>query len=113
MSKRLTKLREQVEGLSGLDRSLLDDLLVEYDALAGMTEELRKKVKEEGVMIEKEVGTVNCRRVEIVENPVFKTYSKTISTLGGLAKKVSSFASNSDGDSSDEDELTAFVRRNG
>lgn len=112
-SPRLRKLREQTKDLSGLDRTLLDDLLVEYDSLATMTEELRVRVEKEGVMVVKEVGTVNNRHYDTVENPVFTTYSKTIGTLGGLAKKVSAFAESSDGDSGDTDELAAFVRRRG
>ena len=112
-SARLKKLREQTKDLSGLDRTLLDDLLVEYDSLASMTEDLRLRVEKEGVMVVKEVGTANNRHYDTVENPVFTTYSKTIGTLGGLAKKVSGFAQSSDGDSGDTDELAAFVRRRG
>lgn len=112
-SARLKKLREQTKDLSGLDRTLLDDLLVEYDSLASMTEDLRLRVEKEGVMVVKEVGTANNRHYDTVENPVFTTYSKTIGTLGGLAKKVSGFAQSSDGESGNTDELAAFVRRRG
>jgi hypothetical protein len=70
-------------------------------------------VEKEGVMVVKEVGTANNRHYDTVENPVFTTYSKTIGTLGGLAKKVSGFAHSSDGESGDTDELAAFVRRRG
>ena len=113
-SARLAKLRAQVDSLGGLDRTLIDDLLVEYDALADMTMELRRQVDNTGgVMITKEVGTVNNRHLDTVENPVFTTYSKTVNTLGTLAKKVSDFAGKSEGDSGDTDELASFVRRRG
>lgn len=113
-SARLAKLRAQVDSLGGLDRTLIDDLLVEYDALADMTMELRRQVDNTGgVMITKEVGTVNNRHLDTVENPVFTTYSKTVNTLGTLAKKVSDFAGKSEGDGGDTDELASFVRRRG
>lgn len=109
-SDRLKRLRKESAGLTGFDKALLDDLLIEYDALAEMTEGLRHDVENHGVMIEKEVGTVNNRRMETVENPEFTTYQKAIGRLGDLAKKVSGFAKNSD-EPEEEDELASFIRR--
>lgn len=109
-SARLSRLRKESDGLTGFDKALLDDLLIEYDALATMTEGLRLVVQEKGVMEEKEVGTVNNRHIERVERAEFKAYQKAIARLGDLAKKVSSFASSSD-EPEEEDELASFIRR--
>lgn len=108
-SARLKKLRRESANLTGFDRALLDDLLIEYDALAGMTQQLRHDVNEHGVMIKKEVGSVNNRHMDTVENPEFTTYQKAIGRLGDLAKKVSGFAKNSAG--GEEDDLDEFIRR--
>lgn len=109
-TSRLARLRDESDKLTGFDKALLDDLLIEYDALASMTEGLRLQVIDEGVMVDKEVGSVNNRHIETVENPAFTTYQKAIARLGDLAKKVSGFAKNSEDDDG-EDELTAFIRR--
>lgn len=120
MTKRTTKqepesdfftlMTEQSKHLSGLDKVLFDGLLEEYDALASMTKHLRHCVEEHGVMVEKEVGSVNNRHFEVVENPEFTTYQKAIGRMGDLAKKLSDFAKRSDGDKG-EDELGSFIRR--
>lgn len=107
----LERMREESKHLSGLDKILFDGLLEEYDALSTMTEGLRHDIEEHGVMIEKEVGTVNNRHTEKVENPEFTTYQKAIGRLGDLAKKLSDFAKRSDDDGREEDELAAFIRR--
>lgn len=109
-SARLRKLREQAENLSGLDKELLDNMLVEYDALAAMCEELRLMVERDGVMIDKEVGGANNRHVETVENPAFTAYQKAIGRLGDIGKKISDFAKRSD-ENVEEDELGSFISR--
>ena len=109
-SPRLARLRKEASSLSGFDKALLEDLLVEYDALAAMTEGLRHEVELHGVMVEKEVGSVNNRHYETVENPEFTTYQKAIGRMGDLAKKVSDFAKRSDS-TEEEDELASFIRR--
>lgn len=111
-SPRLTRLTKQTESLTGLDKELMDDLLAEYDALASMVEGLRRDVQEHGVMVDKEVGSVNNRHFETVENPEFTTYQKGIARLGDLAKKISDFNKRSDDDiEKGEDEVAAFIRR--
>ena len=108
----LKQMREESEHLSGLDKTLFDGLLEEYDALSKMPEGLRHNIEEPGVMIEKEVGSVNNRHMETVENPEFTTYQKAIGRQGDLAKKLSDFAKRSDDDKQgDEDALSAFIRR--
>ena len=108
----LKRMREESEHLSGLDKALFDGLLEEYDAPSKMPEGLRHDIEEHGVMIEKEVGSVNNRHMETVENPEFTTYQKAIGRQGDLAKKLSDFAKRSDDDKQgDEDALSAFIRR--
>ena len=109
-SARLERLRDESSKLSGFDKALMDDLLVEYDALATMVEGLRVDVQQHGVMVTKIVGAHNPRE-DTVENPEFTTYQKGIARLGDLAKKISDFAKRSDDDGSEEDELGAFIRR--
>lgn len=105
------RMQKESKHLSGLDKVLFDGLLEEYDALSTMTEDLRHAIEEHGVMIDKEVGSVNNRHIETVENPEFTTYQKAIGRMGDLAKKLSDFAKRSDGTSGEEDELANFIRR--
>lgn len=109
-SEFLTLMKKESKTLTGLDKILFDGLLEEYDALAAMTEDLRHAIEEHGVMVEKEVGSVNNRHIEVVENPEFTTYQKAIGRMGDLAKKLSDFAKRSD-DTGGEDELASFIRR--
>ncbi len=92
LSPFLKQAREDVSNLSGMDRTLVDPLLIEADALRSFVEELRVMVKEDGPMIEKEVGGANNRHIELVENPALTAYSKSVGRLGDLMKKISSFA---------------------
>lgn len=110
-SKRIQRLRDEAENLTGFDKALLEDLLVEYDALANMTEDLRDDVQEHGVMIPTEKGGANNRHVVMAENPSFTAYQKAIGRLGDLAKKISDFAKRSDSAPMEVDELESFLRR--
>ena len=103
----LDKLREDVEGLSGIDRTLIEPLLVEANALKHIVEVLREEVEELGPMVEKEVGTVNNRHMERKENPALAAYSKQVGRLGDLMKKISSFAKNAIAPV-EEDEFNVF-----
>jgi hypothetical protein len=103
----LKKAREDVAELRGLDRTMVDPLLVEADALRGFCEELRMMVKADGPMVVKEVGGANNRHDELVENPALTAYSKNVGRLGDLMKKVSSFAKNATAPA-EVDELDEF-----
>lgn len=92
LSPFLKKAREDISSLSGIDRTLVDPLLIEADALRSFVEELRLMVSADGPMIEKEVGGANNRHIELVENPALTAYSKNVGRLGDIMKKVSSFA---------------------
>lgn len=110
-SQRLNRLKTESEKLSGLDKALLDDLLVEYDALADMVESLRLSVQQHGIMVTKVVGAHNPHE-DTVENPEFTTYQKAIGRLGDLGKKISDFAKRSDAEpaNADDGDLVAWNR---
>lgn len=109
-TKRLERLREESSKLSGFDKALLDDLLIEYDALATMVEKLRADVERNGVMLSVEKGAANNRHEVMSENPAFTAYQKAIGRLGDLAKKISDFAKRSD-EEAEADELASFINR--
>lgn len=99
----LDQLRSDVDGLSGLDRTLVDPLLVEADALRAFVERLRTEVEERGPMVEEEVGGANNRHIVRRENPALTAYSKAIGRLGDLMKKISSFAKNATAPTEEDD----------
>ena len=101
----LVGLRTEVDELSGIDRKLVDPLLVEADALLRFVMDLRSQVEAEGTMVEKEVRD----RVEMVENPALTAYSKNIGRLGDLAKKISSFAKTAHVEKDDDDGFDELV----
>ena len=91
MDDMLARLREATGSLKGIDKVLADDLISDYATLVEQLAKLGNKVKQDGVMIEKEVGTVNNRHMEMVENPAFTTYCKALGRKSDLAKKISAF----------------------
>jgi hypothetical protein len=105
--KRIGKLREDADKLSGLDKTLLDDLLVEYDSLSSMVDMLRRDVEVNGIMAPKEVGPAANPRIEMAERPEFTAFQKALKTKTDLAKKISDFAKRSD-EEVEEDESESF-----
>jgi hypothetical protein len=103
----LKKARADIDGLSGMDRTLVDPLLVEADALREFVEQLRLMVVKDGPMIPMEKGGAQNRHIEMVENPALTAYSKNVGRLGDLMKKISSFASNAVAPE-EEDDFDAF-----
>ena len=108
MSPFLKQARQDVDGLSGIDKTMVDSLLVEADALRAFVEDLRDMVKDDGPMIEKEVGGANNRHIELVENPALTAYSKNIGRLGDIMKKVSSLSKSADVQAVDDDGFDSF-----
>ena len=107
LSQFLKQARVDIGDLTGIDRTLVDPILVEADAMRAFVEELRLMVEADGPMIEKEVGGANNRHLELVENPALTAYSKNVGRLGDLMKKVSSFAKNATAPTA-EDDFDAF-----
>lgn len=102
----LTQARKDVEALSGIDRTIVDPLLVNLGKLYDYLDDLTDVIDSEGVMVEREVGTVNNRHMEMVENPALATYTKTVGRAGSLARQISAFTGNAV--AVEEDEFDAF-----
>lgn len=107
VSQFLKQARVDIGDLTGIDRTLVDPILVEADAMRAFVEELRLMVEADGPMIEKEVGSVNNRHIELVENPALTAYSKNVGRLGDLLKKVSSLCKTAN-QPEEEEELDQF-----
>lgn len=80
-----------VAGLSGIDLTLVKPLLESLGKLYGYLDELSGVIDKEGTMIEKEVGSVNNRHMEWVENPALASFTKVAGRAGGLARQISAF----------------------
>lgn len=90
----LAQAREDVQTLAGIDRTIVDPLLVNLGKLYDYLDELTSAIDREGAMVEREVGTVNNRHIELVENPALATYTKTVGRAGSLARQISAFTKN-------------------
>lgn len=95
-----------VAGLSGIDLTLVKPLLESLGKLYGYLDELSEVIDSEGAMVEKEVGSVNNRHMEMVENPALASFTKVAGRAGGLARQISAFTKNAvagdDGDDFDK-----------
>lgn len=92
-----------VAGMSGIDLTLVKPLLENLGKLYGYLDELAGVIDEEGAMVEKEVGSVNNRHMEMVENPALASFTKVAGRAGGLARQISAFTKNATaGDDIDE-----------
>lgn len=80
-----------VAGLSGIDLTLVKPLLDNLGKLYGYLDELADVIDREGAMVEKEVGSVNNRHMETVENPALASFTKVAGRAGGLARQISAF----------------------
>lgn len=80
-----------VSGMSGIDLTLVKPLLDNLGKLYGYLDELSGVIEREGVMVEKEVGSVNNRHMETVENPALASFTKVAGRAGGLARQISAF----------------------
>lgn len=83
-----------VEGMSGIDLTLVKPLLENLGKLYGYLDELSGVIDRDGAMIEKEVGSVNNRHMEVVENPALASFTKVAGRAGGLARQISAFTKN-------------------
>lgn len=105
------ELEKQVSGsITGIDRVLVENLIDKLCSVNDFVDDLCQHVLEEGVMIEKEVGTVNNRHVELVENPSMSAYSKMVKVLADVSMKVARVAKGAT--SEDEDGVGDLVAWN-
>lgn len=96
-----------VAGMSGIDLTLVKPLLDNLGKLYGYLDELAHVIDEEGTMVEKEVGSVNNRHMEMVENPALASFTKVAGRAGGLARQISAFTKGAPVNE-DEDEFETF-----
>lgn len=96
----------EVASMSGIDLTLVKPLLENLGKLYGYLDELSSVIDREGTMIQKEVGSVNNRHMETVENPALASFTKVAGRAGGLARQISAFTKNSVVE--EEDEFDAF-----
>lgn len=82
---------EDVNSLSGIDLTLVKPLLENLGKLYGYLDELSSVIDRDGAMVEKEVGSVNNRHMETVENPALASFTKVAGRAGGLARQISAF----------------------
>lgn len=97
---------KDVASMSGIDMTLVKPLLENLGKLYGYLDELSSVIDTEGTMVEKEVGSVNNRHMEMVENPALASFTKVAGRAGGLARQISAFTKNAVVD--EEDEFDAF-----
>ena len=96
-----------VEGMSGIDLTLVKPLLENLGKLYGYLDELSDVIDREGTMVEKEVGSVNNRHMETVENPALASFTKVAGRAGGLARQISAFTKSAPL-SEEDDEFDSF-----
>lgn len=99
---------EDVAGLSGIDLTLVKPLLENLGKLYGYLDELSGVIERDGAMVEKEVGSVNNRHMETVENPALASFTKVAGRAGGLARQISAFTKNAVSGDDDIDDFDKF-----
>lgn len=106
------ELIKQTEALSGVDKVLVDNLIEKLCAVNDLTDELLQIVRDTGgPMIEKEVGSVNNRHLETVENPAMTSFSKSVKVLADISMKVGRVAKGSTAEGEDgSGDLVAWNR---
>lgn len=96
------ELIKQTEALAGVDKVLVDNLIEKLCAVNDLTDELLQIVRDTGgPMIEKEVGSVNNRHLETVENPAMTSFSKSVKVLADISMKVGRVAKGSTAEGED------------
>lgn len=95
-------LLSQTEGLVGVDRVLVNNLIEKLCSVNEFVDELGGMVKRDGVMVEKEVGTVNNRHMEMVENPALSSYNRVVKVLADISMKVARVAKGAVSDEEDD-----------
>ncbi len=100
---------DEVASMSGIDLTLVKPLLENLGKLYGYLDDLSEVIDRDGTMIQKEVGSVNNRHMETVENPALASFTKVAGRAGGLARQISAFTKISTAVADDEqDDFTEF-----
>lgn len=99
-----------LEGLSDVDQAITAEMLQEYAWLCATCYSLRDSIDHDGAIIKVEKGAANNRRTEMVENPAVKTLARFEGQKSAYYTKLHRVVNIED---VDEDELGAWMKRNG
>ena len=88
-------------------RDRIEDLEREYDRIDKMVQETGEQLESDGIVVEREVGTVNNRHIALVENELLGPYKKLVDMQAATAKTIERLRKIAD-EHPEEDEFDAF-----
>ena len=88
-------------------RDRIEDLEREYDRIDKMVQETGEQLESDGIVVQREVGTVNNRHVALVENELLGPYKKLVDMQAATAKTIERLRKIAD-EQPEEDEFDAF-----
>lgn len=78
----------RVAALGGFTEVSKQDLMREYARINAMVKEAGSQLVEDGITVERVVGTVNNRHMAVVENELLMPYKKLCDLLTSTAKTL-------------------------
>lgn len=100
--------RAKAEALRATEiRDRIEDLEREYDRIDKMVQETGEQLESDGIVVEREVGTVNNRHMALVENELLGPYKKLVDMQAATAKTIERLRKIAD-EQPEEDEFDAF-----
>lgn len=105
-AEKLEAMQSTVADMVGVCKPLAEDLLEAYVKVYGDYVELDRVLKLDGLIIDKEVGAANNRRVDMVKHPAFDMRRNCINQMADLANKIKRFVKDDTG--VQEDDFDAF-----
>ena len=69
-------------------RDRIEDLEREYDRIDKMVQETGEQLESDGIVVQREVGTVNNRHMALVENELLGPYKKLVDMQAATAKTI-------------------------
>lgn len=81
-------LRDRIEALGGFTEVAKEDIQREYARINRLVQATGNRLEKEGIVVEREVGTVNNRHMAKVENEMLAPYKKLCGMLTGAAKTL-------------------------
>lgn len=88
-------------------RDRIEDLEREYDRIDKMVQETGEQLESDGIVVQREVGTVNNRHMALVENELLGPYKKLVDMQAATAKTIERLRKIAD-EQPEEDEFDAF-----
>lgn len=106
----LNELKERVRDLGGFTEVSKEDVMREYARINRMVSETGDKLEREGILVEREVGTVNNRHMAQVENEALGPYKKLVDMLTNTTKVMEALKK-SPVVADEDDEFDEFLTR--